>query len=72
MPTNELLELIGKQQFEIDNLRTRIKSLETCVHDIKVQMICVGGPLNDNFLKYTKEQSYIFYRFQELIDGVVG
>lgn len=46
-------ELIAKQQLEIENLKIR---LEWAREDMRMILVCCGGPLNDNYLQYTKDQ----------------
>jgi len=66
----DMHELVAKQQLEIENQKQRILALEGSLSMIHILMICVGGPLNDNFLKYSKEQSVIFHRMEDIIDDL--
>ena len=36
---------------------------------IRMKLICVGAPLNGNFLQYSKEQLNPFFRIQDILDG---
>jgi hypothetical protein len=37
-------------------LKKQIKNMETSFNDIAIILIRIGGALNDNILRYTKEQ----------------
>lgn len=65
------LELIGKQAIKIFELNDKIKKYEGCLSDIKFRLICIGGPLNDNYHKYNKQQLVIFFNIQKDIDEVL-
>lgn len=47
----ELYELKQRNKEALDNIEDSISSI-----------ICIGGPLNDNFLGYTNKQLVIFSR----------
>lgn len=36
---------------------------------IRLQLICIGAPLNDNFLRYSKEQLKPFGKIQDILNG---
>lgn len=57
-------ELIVKQQLELEELRAELAELKSSIQRANLIMICIGGPLNDNSLKYTKEQMADFFRIQ--------
>lgn len=59
-------ELIAKQALEIATQKELISDLVQRLSDIRKMLICVGGPLNDNALKYSKEQALIFFKIEEL------
>lgn len=61
--------IISRQAKEIYALSDRVKELEDRIHDAKLHMICIGGPLNDNKLQFNKEQRQVFHNImQELGD----
>jgi len=59
------LELIGKQQLEIEHLKIRLRWANEDKQKITSALICIGGPLNDNKLGYNLAQrSYL----QQILD----
>ena len=40
------------------------------VRKVNNMLYCIGGPLNDNKLGYTKEQMQIFFHIQETLEMV--
>ena len=59
------LELIGKQQLEIEHLKIRLRWANEDKQKITSVLICIGGPLNDNKLGYNLAQrSYL----QQILD----
>ena len=61
-------ELIVKQQLEIEQLREAIVKYESAKDAVYGIIFCIGGPLNDNKLGYTKEQKTDFWRIKEAMD----
>lgn len=58
-------ELIVKQQLELEELRDERIVLYHRLTEIQQMLICIGGPLNDNKHKFTKEQMDIFHEIYE-------
>ena len=56
-----LEQLIVQQALEIANLKEKLGEFKKASADIKMHMVGIGGPLNDNNLKYSKEQREIFH-----------
>lgn len=52
--TNE--ELIAKQQHEIEEYKAALKENEKVVKKIQNSFYAIGQPLNDNILRFNKEQ----------------
>ena len=59
-------ELVAKQQLEIENLKEKLQRALEDKESIVMELVCIGGPLNDNKLKYTQEQLKILFRIHEL------
>lgn len=57
-------ELIAKQAREIAELREYREGAQEAFKTIVNNCVCIGGPLNDNFLRYSKEQLAVFYRIE--------
>lgn len=62
-------ELIALEARKIIELDANILQAEGRLRRIKMQLICIGGPLNDNFLQYSKEQLKPFFKIQDILDG---
>ena len=63
-------QLIVKQQIEIADLKEKVFRLSKSVEKIRVIIYCIGGPLNDNALGYSRKQLSTFYRIINAIDEV--
>lgn len=68
--TNE--ELITRQQKRIHELEDALKSIDSFADGIRHWLICIGGPLNDNVLQYSKEQRKPLHRILEAADEIVS
>lgn len=44
-----------------------VKALRKAARQARAVMTCIGGPLNDNRLRYTKEQLQDFHRICEIL-----
>jgi hypothetical protein len=53
-------ELIARQQLDIESMKEQIKAYKDSEDNIYNIIYCIGGPLNDNKLGYTKEQMQDF------------
>ncbi len=62
-------ELIARQAKEIAELRDVVADLEDRAEKALLHMICIGGPLNDNRLLFTKEQRAVFHRIERELRG---
>lgn len=61
-------ELIAQQARRIADLEQQAESFASARHSLLGILYCIGGPLNDNKLGYTKEQLTTFWRIRELFD----
>lgn len=59
-------EIIAKQQIEIENLREWQGWVKIDFENIRSILYCIGGPLNDNVLNYSKEQLSTFFRIADI------
>jgi hypothetical protein len=62
------LELIGKQQLEIEHLKIRLRWANEDKQKITSALICIGGPLNDNKLGYSVPQRNYLLQILELAE----
>ena len=60
-----------KHKRKIAALKQKRQKCIDVLWDIQGVLVCVGGPLNDNLMKYTKEQLkpflYIFSRLESVL-----
>lgn len=64
-------QLITKQQLKIHQLEADNKNLVDCIQRLRTDMICIGGPLNDNILEYSPKQLTLFQRMDRHIEEVI-
>jgi len=53
-------EIIARQVRQIVELNDELVKLKDGIRKAIMHMVCVGGPLNDNKLKFTPEQQKVF------------
>lgn len=68
MTDDELIAMQARKMMELeaDNSRMLVQ-----LSNIRMQLIAVGAPLNDNALQYSKEQLKPFFRIQDILDGCI-
>ena len=59
------IELIARQAKLIEELRDEVADLKERVHRAGRHIYCIGGPLNDNILGYTRPQLMTFVRIAD-------
>ena len=62
-------ELIVKQALLIEELKIKCASAERKYNKIHNLIYCIGGPLNDNVLKYNSKQMLDFQKIIDIIKG---
>lgn len=65
--TNE--ELIARQAKQIEELKDRVAGFVEMTKTIRMQIIRIGGPLNDNIDGYTNKQLAPFGQIMSLTEG---
>jgi hypothetical protein len=60
--------LIAKQARAIASLTDDLEVARECMEEIKLLLVRIGGPLNDNTLQYSNEQLKVFHRILELVE----
>lgn len=55
-------QLIAEQALKIDALEKKVADYQARMKAITMECICIGGPLNDNKLGYTRVQMMPFSR----------
>lgn len=65
---HKLRDVIIEQAVELNELRKRVARMGEAIQDARNHMICVGGPLNDNKLQYSREQLVTFGCIDELLE----
>jgi len=61
-------ELIGKQRIEIDRLQKEIENNATKTFNVFTLLYNIGAPLNDNKLKFNKEQLLYLIEIKDALD----
>lgn len=64
-------EMIAIQARKIMELEADIAFAEEKLKRVRLQLICCGAPLNDNFLRYSKEQLKPFGKIQDILNGCI-
>ena len=62
-------EIIYRQATKLERLEAENAHLKECISRALLHIICIGGPLNDNKLGYSKEQLYTFHRIKDELDA---
>ncbi len=60
-------EVIAFQAKKILEQEIKLQEHIQAAHDIRMKIYCIGGPLNDNLLKYTNNQLAIFAHIINLL-----
>lgn len=63
-------ELIARQAKQIEELRDEVADLKERVRRARLHVYCIGGPLNDNKLGYTRVQMVTFARIADELGDV--
>lgn len=63
-------ELIARQAKQLEELRDKVKDMEERSRRARSHIYCIGGPLNDNKLAYTKPQMVTFARIADELGDV--
>lgn len=63
------LEVIARQAVKLERLEAENAHLKSCISRARLHIICIGGPLNDNKLCYSREQMVTFFRIKEELDA---
>ena len=63
-------ELIARQAKQIEELRDEVADLKCRSRKAYGHIYCIGGPLNDNKLGYSKAQMVTFARIAEELGDV--
>ncbi len=62
-------EMLAMQARKIMEYEAEIAQYIDRLKRIRLQLICIGAPLNDNFLQYSKEQLKPFGKIQDILNG---
>lgn len=61
--------LCAQQALKIAELESKVAEQKDRIDGARRELICIGGPLNDNYLGYTKEQLFVFHRIYDWLDA---
>lgn len=64
-------EIIANQVRKIEELSETNILYEKSLRNIKMMLVSVGAPLNDNFLNYSNEQLKIFFEIVDEINNCI-
>jgi len=64
----ENTELIARQAKENAELHDEVADLKQRIASVKKILYCIGGPLNDNKLGYSREQLSTFLSISETLE----
>ena len=62
-------ELIARQSKQLEELRDEVADLKERIRKARMHIYCIGGPLNDNRLGYSRPQMVTFALMAEELDG---
>jgi hypothetical protein len=61
-------DVIVRQAVKIETLEEANERMRQCLAGAKLYIICVGGPLNDNTLRYSSEQLVTFQKILDVLE----
>lgn len=62
------IDVIARQAVKIETIEADNERMRQALQDAKLHIVCVGGPLNDNKLGYSKEQMWTFQRILDAVE----
>ena len=62
-------QIVARQAVRIIELEDDLKDRDSRLDQIHRLLICMGGPLNDNVLKFNKEQRLYLKRILDLAEA---
>ena len=63
-------QLIARQAKQIEELRDEVTDLKSRITLVRSHIYCIGGPLNDNKLEYSRAQMVTFQRIADVLGDV--
>ena len=70
MTPRETTEMIADLTKENYMLKKELKQYKDNVKLVKSMLVSIGGPLNDNYHQYNKDQLKIFWTIDRVLDDV--
>jgi hypothetical protein len=70
MTPHETTEMIADLTKENYLLKKELKEYKDNAKRVKKMLVCIGGPLNDNYHQYNKDQLKIFWAIDNILDDV--
>jgi hypothetical protein len=62
-------EIITMQTRKIMEQEADATQMQEQLKRIRMRLVCIGAPLNDNALRYSKAQLEPFFRIQDILNG---
>lgn len=63
-------ETIARLARRVEKQRLKLNAYKAAARRVHSLIYCIGGPLNDNKLRYTKEQLLIFQQISRELEGL--
>lgn len=63
-------KLIAKQQLEIEQYKESLNEIKKSSQHIRYKFFNIGGPLNDNSLKFNQEQLKFISKIAKLVEDI--
>jgi len=64
----EQTELIARQALRIDALEKELAKYKESAARIRLHLVCVGGPLNDNKLRFSSAQRALLWKILQEVE----
>lgn len=68
MTNEEVIAKLVKENLELKEQRSKMTNV---AEEINSMVCCIGGPLNDNALKYNNKQLLIFWKIHKLVEEII-
>mgnify|MGYP003347382800 CR=1 FL=1 len=70
MTPRETTEMIAGLTKENYTLKKELKEYKDNAKRVRNMLVCIGGPLNDNYHQYNKDQLKIFWTIDRILNDV--
>lgn len=67
LETTEMIASLAKENYL---LKKELKEYKDNAKRVKNMLVCIGGPLNDNYHQYNKDQLKIFHTIENILNDL--